>query len=230
MLRQLDEDIWVIDHPFSMLGAKIGTRTTLVRLSDGGLFMHSPGPLSVPFAQQIDALGPVRCIVAPNKFHHVYIAENAKAYQAASLHLAPGLERKRKDLSYNEVLGDTPSTLWAKDVDQICFGGVPACNEVAFLHRASRTLILSDVAFNFGHAPSALTRLFLQLNGTLGQFGPSRMFRMMMRDRAAARASLERILDWNFDRIIVAHGDVLEGDARHILRNSYAWLLGQVVD
>jgi hypothetical protein len=227
VLRQLDQDIWVIDHDLRMLGLELGTRTTLVRLSSGDLFMHSPGPLSVHLAQQIDALGAVRCIVAPNRFHHLYVSENAKAYQAASVHLAPGLEKKRKDLSYNEVLGDTPSRIWSKDIDQIRFEGAPTFDEVAFLHRASRTLILTDLAFNFGHAPSFGTRLFLKLNGALGAFGPSRMMRMLVRDREKARVAMERILEWNFDRIIVSHGDVLEGDARHILRTSYAWLVGE---
>ncbi len=227
MLRELDQDIWVIDHDLSMLGLKVGTRTTLVRLSSGDLFMHSPGPLTVSLAQQIDALGAVRCIVAPNRFHHLYVAENAKAYQAASVHLAPGLEKKRKDLSYNEVLGDTPSPIWAQDIDQIHFEGAPTFDEVVFLHRASRTLITADLAFNFGHAPSFVTRLFLKMNGALGSFGPSRMLKLMVRDKEKARASLERILEWNFDRIIVSHGDVLEGDARHILRTSYAWLVGE---
>lgn len=227
MLRQLDEDIWVVDHDLSMLGLKIGTRTTLVRLSDGGLFMHSPGPLTVPLSQEIDALGPVRCIVAPNLFHHLYVTENAHAYRGASVHLAAGLEKKRKDLSYNGLLGATPDPIWAKDIDQALCGGAPLVSEVAFLHRASRSLILTDLAFNFAHAPSLLTRAFLKLNGALGQFGPSRMIRLTTRDKAAARASLERILEWKFDRIVVSHGDVLEGDAAYILRKAFGWLLGE---
>ena len=46
-----------------------------------------------------------------------------------------------------------------------------------------------------------------------------------MRDRAAARQSLEQILAWDFDRVIVAHGDIRESGGREALKAGYAWLL-----
>lgn len=227
MLTQLDDDLWVIDHPFRMLGLEIGARTTVVRLQDGGLFLHSPGPLSVPDAKQLDELGPVRCIVAPNKFHHLFVSENAKAYQAASVHLAPGLSQKRQDLPFQDELGDTPSEIWAADLDQLQIGGAPAVNEVVFLHRASRTLLLTDLAFNFEHSRAFATRLFLKLNAAYGRFTPSRMIKLTMRDRAAARAAVAKMLDWDFDRVIVSHGNILERGGKQAVRQSFGWLLGQ---
>jgi hypothetical protein len=225
LLRQLDDDIWVIDHPFSMVGLKIGTRTTVVRLQDGGLFLHSPGPLSVPLAKQLDELGPVRCIVAPNLFHHLFVAENAKAYQAASVHLAPGLSSKRKDLSFNEELGDSPSPLWEADLDQVLMQGAPSFNEVAFLHSRSRSLLLTDLAFNIEHSQSLMTRLFCKLNGVYGRFGPSRLVKLTLRDREACKHTIERVLEWDFDRVIVSHGDVLDTGGKDALREGYRWLL-----
>jgi hypothetical protein len=225
MLRQLDDSLWVADHPFSMGGLRVGTRTTIVKLSGGGLFVHSPGPLSVSLAKQLDELGPVRCIVAPNKFHHLFVSDFAKAYQGASVHLAPGLAKKRKDLAFDEELGETPSSVWADDIDQCCFEGAPLTGEVVFCHRASRTLILTDLAFNFAHHASAATRLFLKLNAAYGRFTPSRMIKLATRDREAARASLERILTWDFERVIMSHGDVLEKGGEAALRQGFDWLL-----
>lgn len=226
MLRQLDDDLWVVDHPLSIMGLHVGTRTTVVRLADGGLFLHSPGPLSVQLSKQLDELGPVRCIVAPNKFHHLFVAENARAYQAASIHLAPGLAQKRKDLSYNEELSDEPARVWAADLDQVWVRGAPWVNEVVFLHRRSQTLLLTDLAFNFEHSPSLPTRLMLKLGAAYGHFTPSRMARLLIRDRVAAKASLERILGWNFERVIVSHGEILQKGGREDLRQGFDWLLG----
>jgi hypothetical protein len=48
---------------------------------------------------------------------------------------------------------------------------------------------------------------------------------LLIRDRRAARQSLVRILGWDFDRIVVAHGDVLERGGREALRQGYSWLL-----
>jgi len=44
MLRPLRENLWAIDLPLKMPGGvQIGTRTTIIRLADGTLFMHCPG-------------------------------------------------------------------------------------------------------------------------------------------------------------------------------------------
>jgi len=225
LLRQLDDAIWVVDHPdFTMPGGiAIGTRTTLVRLSDGGVFMHSPGPLSVSLAEQIEEIGPVRFIVAPNAYHHLFVAENAKAWQSAEIHLAPGLAAKQQ-LSFTAELGDEPPPAWSADLDQCLVAGAPRLNEVAFLHRPSRTLILTDLAFNVARPASLRTRLFFRLTGVHGGFSTSRLMRLLVRDRAAARSSAERVLGWEFDRIIVSHGDVLEDDAQRSLQRALAWL------
>jgi len=223
--RQLDDDLWVIDHAFTMLGMPIGTRTTLIRLQDGGVFLHSPGPLDVQLAKQIDALGPVRCIVAPNKFHHLFVAENARAWQGATVHLAPGLAAKRKNLSFNEELSDAPAQAWKGQLEQVWIHGAPAMNEIVFFHAASRTLVLTDLCFNVPDSPSLLARLFLKANDAYGRFGPSRMLRLMLRDRAAGRASLEQVLAWDFERVVLSHGDVVEQGGRARMREAFGWLL-----
>jgi hypothetical protein len=111
-------------------------------------------------------------------------------------------------------------------VDQLFFRGRPLENEVVFLHRASRTLILCDLVFNFGPRAPFATRLLARLIGSYDRFGPSRLDPLLIRDRQAARESLEHMLTWDFDRIIVAHGDdILESGGQQALRSGYAWLL-----
>ena len=73
MLQPTGEELWVADHDFKMMGIALGTRTTVIRLGDGGLFIHAPGPLSAQLIGAINALGPVRCLVAPNDFHHLFV-------------------------------------------------------------------------------------------------------------------------------------------------------------
>ena len=123
------------------------------------------------------------------------------------------------------MLGDEAPAEWRGQLDQVFFRGRPYENEVVFFHRASRTLILCDLAFNFGPHAAAPTRLLMRLLRSYGRFGPSTLDPWLIRDRAAARASLERILSWDFDRVVVAHGDVLESGGREALREGYSWLL-----
>ena len=128
-------------------------------------------------------------------------------------------------LRFEGELGDEAPPEWRGQVDQTFFRGRPYENEVVFCHRASRTLIICDLAFNFGPATATPTRLLMQLLRSYGRFGPSTLDPLLIRDRMAARQSLERILGWDFDRVIVAHGDVLERGGREGLRSGYHWLL-----
>jgi hypothetical protein len=198
---------------------------TVVRLSGGDLWLHSPVSLDPELRRQLDARGRVRFAVAPNRVHHLYAGEVERVYPDARLWLAPGLERKRPDLAFAGILGDEAPTGWRGQIDQVFFRGRPFENEVVFCHRASRSLLLCDLAFNFGPRAHPLTRFLMRLIRSYGRFGPTRLDPLLIRDRRAARESLERILSWDFDRVVVAHGDVLERGGREALREGYAWLL-----
>ena len=215
----------MVDRPQRFFGLAVGTRMTVIRLADGSLLLHSPVVLDPELRRALDALGPVRSAVAPNRVHHLYAGDVAKAYPDARLWVGPGLEKKRPDLRYVAILGNEAPAEWRGQVDQTFFAGRPYENEVVFFHRASRTLVLCDLAFNFGASAPLGTRVWMSLILSYGRFGPSKLDPLLIRDRAAARASLERILAWDFDRVIVAHGDVLESGGHAQLAQGYAWLL-----
>ena len=65
----------------------------------------------------------------------------------------------------------------------------------------------------------------MKLLRSYGRFGPSKLDPWLIKDRPAVRQSLERILAWDFDRVVVAHGEVLESGGREALREGYRWLL-----
>ncbi len=224
-LRTLAPDLWVVERPQRFYGLEVGTRMTVIRLADGSLLLHSPIPLDAELRRELAALGRVRFAVAPNRLHHLYAGDVAKSFPEARLWIAPGLERKRPDLAFVAALDDEAPVEWRGQVDQTFFRGRPFENEVAFFHRASGTLVLCDLAFNLGPTAAPTTRILMSLILSYGRFGPTRLDWLLIRDRTAARRSLERILAWDFDRVIVAHGDVLESGGHASLRQGYAWLL-----
>jgi len=224
-LRQLGPEICIAERPQRFYGLEVGTRMTVIRLGGARLLLHSPVALDPELRRELDSLGRVCFVVAPNRVHHLYAGQVAEAYPEARLWVAPGLERKRPDLRFVAVLGDEAPAEWRGELEQVFFRGRPYENEVVFFHRASRTLILCDLAFNFGPSAAAPTRLLMRLLRSYGRFGPSKLDPLLIRDRRAARESLERILDWDFDRVVVAHGDVLESGGREALRQGYSWLL-----
>jgi hypothetical protein len=197
---------------------------TVIRLGDGTLFLHSPVQLDASIRMTLEKLGPVRAIIAPSKAHHLFVAEYLKAYPDVPLYGAPGLAQKRRDLKFHSTLGDLPPLDWYGQIQQHLFRGIPLLSEVVFFHTPARTVIFTDLIFNLTREQAAHARLFHCLTGATGRFGPHRLIRRMISDRAAARDSVQIILDWDFDRVIMAHGDLLESGGRARVRAAFSFL------
>ncbi|MFW2387915.1 MAG: DUF4336 domain-containing protein [Polyangiales bacterium] len=224
-MEQIASNLWAAAAPNSFFGLHLGTRMSVLRLKNGGLLMHSPIPLAPDLKAEVDALGPVRHIVAPNIYHHLSAGDWKDAYPDALLHAATGLEKRRKDLPIDlELKGDAHSD-WAGDLETMFLDGT-MLNETVFFQPSSRTLIVSDVIENFETSPHWPTRMYLKLGGIHGKPGLSRPLRMVFRDKPAARRAIDQMLDWDFDRIVLAHGDIIERDGREHLRDAYTWLEG----
>lgn len=222
-LTQLDDNLWVVARPLRFVGLHIGTRMAIVRLSGGGLFVHSPVALTNELRGEVDALGQVQHVVAPNYYHHLYVGDFAEAYPDAMIHGVPGLANKRKKVRFDAELGEEPHPDWAGDLEQLPLAGT-MLKETVFFHRASRTLVSCDVTENFETSPKWFTRMYLKVGGVHGKPGLNKLIRWVVRDKQAARASIDRILEWDFERVSVAHGDIIESDGREAVRQTYEFL------
>ena len=171
----------------------------------------------------LTALGPVRYLVAPNTMHHLHLGAAMAASPEAEVWAAPGFAKKHPELSLPNTLGaDGP---WSAEIDQIFLAGTaPKLAETLFLHRESRTLLLTDLAFQFLEADNWFTRGYLRLVGAYGKLGITPVTRSFLGDKAALKAELARVDEWDFDRIIVCHGSVLETGGKAALKEAYGWL------
>jgi hypothetical protein len=224
-MQQLAAEIWSKSAPQSFYGLHVGTRMTVVQLGDGQLLVHSPLAMTPDLKAEVDALGPVRHIIAPNIYHHLYAGDWKAAYPGALLHGARGLAKRRKDLVIDRELAGETLPDWREQLDTALLEGT-MLNEMVFLHRPSRSLIVADLIENFETSAHWPTRAYLKLGGIHGKPGLSRPLRMIFRDKKRARRALDRILSWDFDRIVLAHGDILESGGNETLREAYAWLKG----
>ena len=209
MLTEIDRDIWIAEGPsVPFLGVPYPTRMTLVRLSDGGLWLCSPIELTDELADAVQALGPVQHLVSPNKIHHLFLGQWAQAWPEAKLWASPGLARRRLDLSFDGELGDAAEPAWENDVDQLIFRGSFAMEEVVFFHRISRSAIITDLVQKFDPATLRGWRgLLMRLDGLVGPEGSTpREWRLTFWNRRAAREALRKMLGWNPQRLIIAHG------------------------
>ncbi len=223
MLRELAPNLWVADTPFRFVGVEIGARMTVVRLSSGGLFLCSPIDLTPDLRAALETISPVRCIVAPNKYHYLCLRDYTQAFPDAKIYAAPGLAPP-EGVTFEAMLGDTPEAEWAEDLEQTIYRGNKIADEVVFFHHASRTLILTDACAHLREPMPPMTRLIARVAGIYNRFGPSRLYRLLTRDKNAARASLKRILAWDFDRVIIAHGAIVPTGGKAKMRRAFAWL------
>ncbi len=210
----------------AVAGMPLALRMTVIRHPDGSLILHSPVEIDDDLAADISALGPVSLLLAPNRFHHLFLLGAGRRWPGAQTWVAPGLARKRPDLLFDGVLGDEAPPELAPALETVLFAGAPVASEVLCLHRSSRTLIVADLVFNIHRSESLLSRLYLRANGAWKRVAQTAVIKLATRDRAAARSSLERVFAWDFDRLIMAHGDVVDRGAKPVLARALDWDLG----
>lgn len=228
MLHPLDRDLWLADGPtVPFMGLfPYPTRMAVVRLRSGELWIWSPVPHDEALASELAELGPVRHLIAPNKIHHLFLGSWAEAYPDARLWAAPGLAPKRPDLHFHGELSDEPEKEWADDIDQVVFGGSLFMDEVVFGHRASRTVFVTDLIQRFPAAEARGWRgALMRMDGLVGERGSTpREWRLSFWNRTRARAARSRVLAWEPERLVIAHGQCTEEGAREIVADALGWM------
>lgn len=235
-LKPVGEDLWVVDGPvvrMAYLGASLPfpTRMVVVRLGSGDLFLWSPIELDENLRSRIDALGPVRQLVSPNKIHYAHIGAWKRAYPDAMAWASPGVRERaasqRIEIDFDAELGDGPEPAWREDLDQLVFRGGRFMEEVVFFHRKTRTLILADLIENF--EPERVGRGYGWLMRLAGAADPDGKAPLDMRltflgRKDEARASFARMLAWGPEKVVVAHGRWYDQDGTVELRRAFRWL------
>ncbi|MBA2919705.1 DUF4336 domain-containing protein [Sphingomonas sp. MAH-20] len=226
--------VWIVDGPeiaMDYLGLKLPfpTRMTVVRLPDGGLWLHSPIAFDQGLAASIAAFGPVRHLIAPNTLHYWWIPDWAARFPEAQLHAAPGLDKAAKrPLPPHRVLGDAPDPAWTEVIDQLLVPG-GLLTEVDFLHRPSRTLILTDLIENF--EPRRIRprwlRALVRWSGAADPDGkaPIDMQLSFWRHKRTLRSAVRRMIDWAPEQIVLAHGRCYDRDGTVELKRAFRWAL-----
>lgn len=222
MLLSFAPGVWTDTRRARFFGVECGSRMTVVRLRSGGLFVHSPVALDAETRSQVDALGEVRAVVSPSIFHHLHVGPWMAAYPKAHFAACPGLEWKRTDLAFHSVLGDQPHPLWAGELEQVYFSARRE-NEVDFYLPEQRLLLCSDALLNISTLSALSSKVAARLMGNSGP-GLGWMEPLMIRDRGLARRQADRILAWDFDKVVLAHGEPIPRDGSAVFRRAYAWL------
>jgi len=225
-IERLGNDLWIINGPKERyLGLDLPTRMTIVRIKRQ-LWIHSPIPLTDKIIRFMNSIGDPAFIIAPNKLHHLSLLKWRYQFPSASFFAPPGLKRKRRDINFEfEMLPDLRYT-WSTDILHLHFTGNLFIKEVVFFHRASRTLILSDLLFNVRDQDfSGPQKLFAKFDQILYPNGGSpRLFRWTMGTKKAARKSYQKFLEWDPENVVISHGEYFRGNGRKEIEARLGWL------
>ena len=227
MLEEFGPSLYSADGPtVSFFGFPYPTRMAVARLSDGGVWVWSPVALTQELADEVEAIGPIRHIVSPNKIHHLFLNEWAEHWPDARLYAPPGLARKKPELRFFAELDDRPSPSWAADIDQAAFRGSLAMDEIAFFHRASRTAIICDlIQRHFESKISGWKGMLMRLDGLVGEHGSTpREWRASFVRRGPARSARRKVLGWNAKRLLIAHGECADTNASEVIAAALNWI------
>jgi Domain of unknown function (DUF4336) len=232
-LKPVAPDVWIVDSgPHHAMGLAVPVRMTVIQLKTGEIWLHSPTRHDDRLRSEIERLGPIRHLVAPNVAHWVFVKDWQAHCGDALAWAAPGLRQrsqvKRSGAVFHHDLGSSAPSAWADDIDQIIVPGGFGVNEVAFLHRATRTLMLTDLIENFeAEKLPVLMRPLVRLAGAMAPDGkaPAHLRFAINRKRRAAAEAAQRLVDWAPERVIFAHGRWFDTNGAAQLRHSFRWLL-----
>jgi Domain of unknown function (DUF4336) len=233
-LKPIAECVWIVDAPeiryrIGGLSIPCPTRMTVLRLTDGSVWLHSPTKLTTSLTHTIAELGVVRFIVAPNTLHYAFVHEWKVAFPEATVYAVPGLAMRTKGKFPEHILlSETAPEVWSSVIRQVMVTS-RTFSEVCFFHTQTKTLILTDLIGNFEaeRVRSSTVRFLLRRSKCVHPYGSTSMdVRLgLLTRRRHVGAAAQQMIDWEPDRIILAHGRCYSSDAVNELKRSFRWAL-----
>lgn len=228
VLKPVAPDIWIADGGWiRFYGLPFPTRMTVIRLGDGGIWVHSPIADAAGLADAVAALGPVRHLIAPNWIHYAWLPDWQMRFPGATAWGCPGVSERAKSrgvaLRLDHVLGNAPPPDWTGQIDQRLAESA-LHSEVVFFHRASRTLVLTDLIENFEPAKVPWwMRPLIRLGGVSDPHGgvPREIAASFRRRPGHLRELVAAMIGWAPERVIMAHGRYYAQDGTAELRRAF---------
>jgi hypothetical protein len=231
--KPVADGVWIVDSgPLNPTGVPLPIRMTVLRLSSGGLLLHSPTLFSQPLLADLERLGPVEHLLAPSFGHWQFVADWQRACPGATTWAVPKLGKRAQvrasRLRIDRELDGRELHPWGEELEHVVVPGAADYREAALFHRPSRTLVLTDLVVNLERERlPLLARIGVRLAGSLAPDGkaPIHVRLLVKMGGARARAAAERLLGFGPERVIFAHGTWFKRDAEARLRRSLRWLV-----
>ncbi len=230
-LKPFTDNVWIVDGPeirmdMGPFRVPFPTRMVIVRLKHDHLWVHSPIAPDPALFEAIETLGSVRYLIAPNSIHYWYMADWQERFPKAESFAVPGLkESAKRPFRVDHVLEDDARFEWEDEIDWLLVPGT-VVSEAVFHIQASRVLVLTDLIENFEprRVKNWFLRLLLRLAGATGS-APIDMRWTYRPKRRKVASQIAAMLGWHPQKVVMAHGKVIETDASTRLDQAFRWAL-----
>jgi hypothetical protein len=209
-LDPIADGLWCVNGHFDTPLFRGSARMSVV-CGPEGLVLYSPVALEPEDRQALAAIAPVAAIVAPNLYHHRFLRAAAEAFPAARVFVPEGLEAKIGPVPRAETMTRASPPMLPGGIESFILDR-HAVRETVLFHRASRTLVTSDLLYNYQPEHNRGEKAFFRLMGCYG--APKVVFyhRFAIRDKAVVHELVAQVRDWAPRRIVMSHGRIVEGE------------------
>ena len=212
--REIAPDVALKQYPLRAFGIDFRRSVTLLRLADGRIVIHSSAPFTAEDVKAIRHFGVPSWLVEATLMHDTFARPTSAVFPDLP-YLAPDGFAKLSGVPIRPLY--PPPSDWAGEIEVLKVEGLRKINEHAFFHRASQTLVLADLFFHFSADPRGWPRFFARHIMRLPRLsGISAFFRLMIRDREAFARSMKEMMNWEFEQIVVGHGEPIQNRAKRI--------------
>jgi hypothetical protein len=209
-LLQIDEGVWCLESHFVAWGCRGSLRMTLIE-TRSGIVIYSPVALAASHIEQIQRLGYVSAIVAPNLFHHLYLRPCIAVFPKARVLVPKGLAEKIGPIPGAKVMTEGCTITTHDELDYHILTG-HKLHEIVLFHRATGTLITADLLYNFQEEHFTGEKLFFRMIGCYGSPSVAFYHRFAVKDKASVRALIDTVQRWGVRRIVMSHGRIVNAD------------------
>lgn len=226
MLKEIQSGLYTFDFDCPIgPGMSFPARSTLIQQDDGKLFIISPGPFDEETYKQIESLSDRVILISPNMMHHMFIEQSFERWPKVEIYGNLNLWKQKKHPWYQPYLNQPTKQPWLKpylkdirtvhevlstDTKAMLVRGNSLIAETVFYDSKRKTLIVTDLVFNMDDTVGFLAGLTLRMAGVYNKLGQSRIVKFTTKNKMSYKTSVEKILEFDFERIIPAHGNIIE--------------------
>jgi len=246
-LKEYTKNVWISQIPFVFQSMQFGLRMVVILLNENenNVLIYSPIPITQETKDKIKNVYKwnVKYLIAPNSIHHLFLQDWITEFPEVIVIAPPNLKERRNDIQFDHVFDiDVDDNDWnvkniPKEIKHSCLDIMVVKTgifheEIVLFHKDTKTLIVADHIENIGYSPETeecknfpiMYRIIVSLMGMRGRpSAPADMKLTVNRDWY--RKSVQKIMEWDFDKIVPSHGRMVENNAKDIYVAANAFVL-----